>query len=92
VTVRKDEPWSLAGAARFAREARISTVRYLRDAPIARVWELGKLQSAYAYHLAHLRDPDVAWAQLFGGMGYRAPYPAGWEQAAGTWPELTCTC
>jgi hypothetical protein len=74
----------VTGAARFAREARISTVRYLRDAPIARVWELGKLQGAYAYHLAHLGDPARAWATMFGGMGYRAPYPAGWEQAAGT--------
>ena len=84
MAARKDKPWSVTGGARFAREARISTVRYLREAPIARAWELGKLQGAYAYHLAHLRDPAVAWAQLFGGLGYRAPYPADWEQAAET--------
>lgn len=84
MTARKNKPWSVVSAARFAREARIATVRYLRDAPIARAWHLGKLQGAYGYHLAHLRDPATAWAQLFGGLGYRAPYPADWEQAVET--------
>lgn len=60
----------MAGAARFAREARIATVRHLQTAPIAQMWELVSLQSAYQMHLAHLGSPEAAWGQLFGGLGF----------------------
>jgi hypothetical protein len=84
VTARKDKEWSVTGGARFAREARIATVRYLQDAPIARPWHLSKLLSSVGYHLAHHGNQAAAWATLFGGLGYRPPWPASWEEAIET--------
>jgi hypothetical protein len=73
---------SLAGAARSARDARIATVKYQRNAPIARLWQSAKLQRAFQLQLAHVGDPDVAGALLFGGLGYKPPFPSNWEAAA----------
>src|SRR5580704_2170766 len=78
---KKPRAWSVAGAARFAREARIATVRHLRTAPIARTWELVSLQSAFHMHLAHMGSPEAAWGQLFGGLGYSGRFAPGWEEA-----------
>jgi hypothetical protein len=44
VTAKRQKEWSLTGAARAGREARIATVKHLREAPIARLWHMGKLQ------------------------------------------------
>jgi hypothetical protein len=79
---KRAKPWSAAGAARVAREARITTAKFLRDAPVARTWEMGKLMGAYQLHAAHLGDAPAAHALLFGGMGYRPPFPADWVSAA----------
>ena len=74
--------WTLPGAARAARDARIATARYLRTAQVARVWEMGSLIRAYQIQLAHVGDPAEARTLLFGGMGYRPPFPADWHAAA----------
>ncbi len=49
---RQERAWTLAGAARAARDARIATVRFLQT-PASQVWEMGKLLTAYQMHLAH---------------------------------------
>lgn len=54
------KPWTSAGA---AREARISTERYLRQAPLARESETARLVEAFQGKLAHLGNP-VGSAQL----------------------------
>lgn len=73
--------WTLAGAARAAREARIATVKFTGEAPIARRWHVSKLLNAYQYHLAHLGDREAARVMLFGGLGYRPPFPDDWPSA-----------
>jgi len=81
MTGKRDKAWSVAGAARSARETRIATVRHLREAPIARLWQMTRLQAAYQLHVSHLGHPAAAQLVLFGGMGYRPPYPADWQAA-----------
>jgi hypothetical protein len=66
---RRNRAWTLAGAARAAREARIATVRYLQT-PAALVWEMGRLAYSQQIHLADSGDPAEAAGRLFGGMGY----------------------
>ena len=78
---KRPRAWSVAGAARFARGARIATVRHQRTAAVARMWEMASLQSAYQVYLAHLGSPEAAWGQLFGGLGYAGRFAAGWEEA-----------
>jgi hypothetical protein len=79
---KQDRAWSVAGAARSARETRIATVRHLREAPIARLWQMTRLQAAYQLHASRVGHSAAAQLVLFGGMGYRPPYPADWQQAA----------
>jgi hypothetical protein len=81
MSAQRNKMWSVTAAARSAREARIATVKFLHDAPIARAWEMGKLQSAYRLHTAHLGHAPTAHALLFSGMGYRPPFPADWASA-----------
>lgn len=76
----KARNWSAAGAARFAREARIATAGYLRSAPAARRWHMTKLLNAYGLHLQHTGSPEQALGLLLGGIGYRPPYPPGWDE------------
>lgn len=76
----KARNWSAAGAARFAREARIATAGYLRSAPAARRWHMRKLLNAYGLHLQHTGSPEQALGLLLGGLGYRPPYPPGWDE------------
>lgn len=76
----KARNWSAAGAARFAREARIATAGYLRSAPVARRWHMSKLLNAYGLHLQHTGSPEQALGLLLGGIGYRPPYPPGWDE------------
>ncbi|WP_261553721.1 hypothetical protein [Frankia tisae] len=77
----KAKPWTLVGAARAAREARIATAEYLRHARVARPWEMNRLLSAFQLHAAHLGDEQAALMMLFTGMGYRPPFPTDWQQA-----------
>ena len=78
---QKDKQWTATGAARFAREARIDTIRFLGTRP-ARLWEMNHLVNAYGAHLNHLRDHDSAMDVLVGLMGYPRPYPRNWEAIA----------
>lgn len=57
-------------------------MQHLGQAPIARLWEAGKLQAAYRFLLEQVGDPAAATALLFGGMGYRPPFPADWAAAS----------
>lgn len=72
----------MAGGARAARQARIATVEHLRHAPIARTWHLGKLWEAFQLHTENLGSRHAATLMLFGGLGYRPPYPTSWPAAA----------
>jgi hypothetical protein len=79
----KPKSWTAAGAARAAREARIATVQYLRDAPIARTWQASKLHSSFQATAAHLgTHADHRTAQhsaltlLFTGLGYSESWPS----------------
>ncbi|GAA1815548.1 hypothetical protein GCM10009682_40580 [Luedemannella flava] len=74
--------WTVASAARFAREARMSTVAHLQTAPIARQLRQHKLTRAYAIHRANTGSREAAMDLLFGGLGYKRPYPADWAEAA----------
>jgi hypothetical protein len=84
VPAKKSKEWSAVGAARFAREARISTAKFLASAPLAQLWEVNKVINAYGYHHAHLGDHEAAMDMLLGNLGYQRPYPRGWEAIAGT--------
>lgn len=79
---KKAKEWTAAGAARFAREARISTAQFLASSPLAPLWELSKVLNSYGYHKAHLGDHDAAMDMLLGGLGYQRPYPQGWNAIA----------
>lgn len=90
--------WSLTGAARFAREARTRTVSYMQTAPIARQLRKHKLTRAYEIHRTNFGSRTAAKVMLFGGLGYRPPYPVDWDEQPrllpamrpGTWLPLTC--
>jgi hypothetical protein len=79
---QREKAWSLAAAARAAREARISAVRYMREAAIEREWQAAALSYGHQARAAHSDNPDGARALLFATMGYRPPYPDGWDQAS----------
>jgi len=81
VGAKRQREWSLNGAARAAREARIATVKHLSEAPIARLWHMGKLQRAYQLQAASVGDSAAATALLFGGLGYQPPFPSDWQAA-----------
>ncbi|MGZ3143794.1 hypothetical protein ACVDFE_17715 [Lentzea chajnantorensis] len=74
---RTAKQWTAAGAARAARDARIATAQFLREAPIARAWQASKMVGAFQLHTAHLatqtdeRTARRAAAELlFTGLGY----------------------
>ena len=63
------ESWSLAAAARFARDARTSTAAHLQTAPIARQLRKSKMMRAYEVHSTNFRSREIARAMLFGVWG-----------------------
>lgn len=76
--------WTAAGAARAGREARIATAEHLGGAPIARLWQAGKLMYGYELALGQVDGHEsIAQAMLLGGMGLAPPYPRDWHGAAG---------
>ncbi|MBO2445242.1 hypothetical protein [Actinomadura nitritigenes] len=84
---KRTKAWTLAGAARAVRDARIATMQHMQSAPIARHMQEQQLRNAFALKVAHLRgDKPTANALLFGGMGYRDPFPpfTDWAAAADT--------
>jgi hypothetical protein len=54
----------------------------MQTAPIARQLRQHKMTRAYAIHLANFSSRDAAMDMLFGGLGYRRPYPNDWAEAA----------
>lgn len=86
----KSKPWTATGAARAARDARISTAHFLRDAPIARVWKASKMLGAFQLQTAHLATQTdertakrTAATLLFTGLGYPETWqPKNFAQAA----------
>lgn len=76
--------WTAVGAARAAREARIATVEFFREAPIARSWQASKLLGSYQVKVAHLGGHQAEAALLlFTGMGYPESWrPGNWMEAA----------
>ena len=79
---QREKAWSLAAAARAAREARIAAVRYMREAAIEREWQAAVLSYGHQSRAARSGNPDGARALLFATMGYPPPYPDGWDQAS----------
>ena len=80
---RQKKTWSLAAAARAARQARIAAVRYMREAAIEREWHAAVL--SYGHQAGRPqrqpgRSPRPALRHH--GLGYPPPYPDGWEQAS----------
>lgn len=76
--------WTAAGAARAGREARIATAEHLDSAPIAQLWQAGKLMYGYELALGQVDGHEaIAQAMLLGGMGLAPPYPRDWHDAAG---------
>jgi hypothetical protein len=75
-------PWSLAGAARAARDARTAAVRYMRSSPLERDWHATVLERGHEARTAATGDPGAARALFFATMGYPPPYPAAWRQAS----------
>jgi hypothetical protein len=76
----RPKPWSLAGSARFARDARIAAVRYMRHAQVERDWYAAMLAHGHQARAATSGDPDAARALQFATMGYPPPYPCDWDQ------------
>jgi hypothetical protein len=78
----KTKTWSLAAAARAARQARISAVQYMREAVIEQQWQAAVLSYGHQLRTAHRGNADQARALLFATMGYRPPYPESWDLAS----------
>ena len=81
-STQRHKPWSLAGSARFARDARIAAARYMRLAQVERDWYAAMLAYGHQARGATCGDPDAARALQFATMGYPPPYPADWDQAS----------
>ena len=81
-TTRRQKAWSLAAAARSARDARIGAVRYMREASVERQWYASMLAYGHRARAASSGDPDGGRALGFAVMGYPPPYPADWDQAS----------
>jgi hypothetical protein len=79
---QREKAWSLAAAARAAREARIAAIRYMREAAIERQWQAAVLSYGHQSRAARSDNPDRDRALLFATMGYPPPYPDGWDQAS----------
>ena len=79
---QREKAWSLAAAARAAREARIAAVRYMREAAIEREWHAAVLSYGHQARAARSGNPDGARALVFATMGYPPAFPDGWDQAS----------
>src|SRR5437660_10625631 len=57
---QQNKEWSLAAAARAARDARIAAVRYMREAAIEREWHAVTLAYGHRTRVAQSDNPDQA--------------------------------
>lgn len=78
--------WTAAGAARAARDARIATTAFLRDAPVMREWHASKMLLSHQVLVSHMRrevpHDEAAYMSalrlLLAGLGY----PASWRPSS----------
>lgn len=76
------KPWTLTGAARAARDARISAARFMRTSPLEREWHATMLAAGHELRTAEAESPEAARALFFAVMGYpRRTRPAGGRPA-----------
>jgi hypothetical protein len=76
------KPWTLTGAARAARDARVAAIGYMRTAPVEQEWQAMMLARLHQSRTAEAGGPEAARSLLFAIMGYPPPYPATWPQAS----------
>jgi hypothetical protein len=76
------KPWSLTGAARAARDARVAAIRYMRTSPVELAWHATILARGHESRAAGAESPETAGAMFFSNMGYAPPYPPTWRQAS----------
>lgn len=72
---KKASAWTLSNAARFAREARITTVKHMRVAQVAREWEEDRVKTNLLVLTELLGSRTAAEVHLLGGLGYQPPFP-----------------
>ena len=56
------KPWSLTGAARAARDARVAAIRYMRTSPVELAWHATILARAHESRAAGAGSPEAARA------------------------------
>lgn len=72
---RPSHPWSLTGAARAAREARVASARFLATPAMAE-WHESELQRTLVlYQAFDGGDGRIGLFRLLGNLGYLPPYP-----------------
>ena len=76
------KPWTLTGAARSARDARLSAIRYMRTCPLERDWQAAVLAYGHESRIPDTASPEAARALFFSTLGYPPPYPATWQEAS----------
>jgi hypothetical protein len=79
---RPAKPWTLTGAARAARDARVAAIRYMRTSPVEQEWQAMILARLHESRTAAAGGPGAARSLVFSIMGYPPPYPATWPQAS----------
>jgi len=85
VRVGKKMAWTAAGAARAARESRISTAAFMREAEVARLWQAGRFMEEHQVKTQTLGDSDAAALLLTTALGYPEDWrPTDWMRAADT--------
>ncbi|MFD7161227.1 hypothetical protein ACFV9C_42045 [Kribbella sp. NPDC059898] len=81
----KKHSWTAAGAARTAREARVATAAFLRDAEVARLWQGGRFMEEHQVKTHAVGDSDSAALLLTTGLGYTEDWrPNDWVEVADT--------
>ena len=78
------KPWTAAGAARFAREARAQTVLHLAKAQAPVQWQVYGLSAAFDMWRRMYGSRRVAAEMLLGPIGYPPPYTGTITDYAGT--------
>jgi hypothetical protein len=78
----ENRPWTAAGAARFAREARTQTVLHLARAQTPVLWQTYGLSAGFDIWQRTYGDRRIAAEMLLGPIGYPPPYTGTFEQYA----------
>lgn len=74
---------NVSAIARASQRGRIDTVNFLRDAKLAKEWQASRLYQALLIHMSTQNGNEpAARALLYGGLGFRWPYPRSVMDAA----------